>query len=438
MDSRASQWIRSGRGAPAVLVGLGAALRVIWCILRPTSGAAGEATKVAAAIAEGRGFADAYGPGQGPTAHLLPISPGWAGLIYSLFGFKSAAAEFVLAAYSIGLALGTYLILYRVFMLLGVPRRACLLALAFGCLAPVYLSQEAVDFRTWEGGLAAFLAACFLLVLVEPSIRSLERRSLLAAALASLLFFVNPPLGGAAFICALIYGVRMLSWAQFARASLYSAIVLAGLIGPWAWRNEHVMHTPILLRSNAGLELALADYPGALDGRDRRGNFLNRIAEIHPSMSHAAFARMQHAGGEVAYARLMGNEARQWIVTHPAAAAGLFALHIRQMLIPQPWQFDVYGRAFSPAVRASLADLAGLLGLAGIALMLLIRRKPAWLYPAAIVLVPALLTAPFQPVPRYTYLIYPTLIFCAAAGLDLMLRTRKGSPSRPLEQQARR
>ncbi|MFL6788142.1 MAG: hypothetical protein ACJ8FC_05730, partial [Sphingomicrobium sp.] len=36
---------------------------------------AGEATLIAQALADGRGFADAYFPGSGPTAHLSPAVP---------------------------------------------------------------------------------------------------------------------------------------------------------------------------------------------------------------------------------------------------------------------------------------------------------------------------------------------------------------------------
>lgn len=396
----------------ASLLFAGLAERVLWCLLRPTVGAAGEATKVAVALAQGKGFADAYTAGQGPTAHLLPLPPLWAGGIYTLFGIKTLTAEFILAAYAISLALGTYLLLYRAFQHLGVPRWARLGALGFACVAPTYLSQEAVDFRTWEGGLAAFLAALFLLVLVEPRIRSLNRRTFYGACLASLLFFVNPPLGASAFTCALVFGLRRLSPAQFARAVLFATVTLAALFGPWTLRNARVMHAPIVLRSNAGLELALANYPGALDREHPRDRFLERIAAIHP-VSRPAYARMEQAGGEVAYANKLGVETKQWIGQHPASEARLLAMHGREMVFPRRWQFDIYGRNLSPALRAILADLAGVLGLAGI-VVALVRRKGDWLYPAAMVLIPTLLVMPFQPVPRYTYLIYPTLVFCAA------------------------
>ena len=115
---------------------LGAAERMAWNLLRPDLGGEGEAMNVALAVADGRGFADAYQLGQGPTAHLLPISPGIAGVVYFLFGPQSKLAEFVLSLWAIGLAIGTYALLYRAFGHLDVPRRLRLVGLAMGCLAP--------------------------------------------------------------------------------------------------------------------------------------------------------------------------------------------------------------------------------------------------------------------------------------------------------------
>jgi hypothetical protein len=105
---------------------------------------------------------------------------------------------------------------------------------------------------------------------------------------------------------------------------------------------------------------------------------------------------------------------------HPGEAASLMLLHLRQSLVPQRWQFDVFGRALSPTLRAALTDLAGLGGLVSLGWALITRRRNWW-YPAAIVASWALLTAPFQPVTRYTYLVYPLMVFCAA---DLLAHLR--------------
>ncbi|MBL7598961.1 hypothetical protein INQ10_23275, partial [Escherichia coli] len=101
----------------------------------------------------------------------------------------------------IGLALGSYLLLDRAFARLGVGVGPRLLALAFLCLAPTYIAQEAVDFRVWEGGLAAFLSALMLDQALAADREDAPRRHVhVVIATAPLLFFVNPLMGAAAFL----------------------------------------------------------------------------------------------------------------------------------------------------------------------------------------------------------------------------------------------
>ncbi len=97
----------------AALVLAGAVERIAFAASRATSGATGEAMRVASAVGAGRGFADAYRLGQGPTAHLLPTMPLLAGGIYRLLGIGSPVAEAILAVWAVGLAMATYLLLYR-------------------------------------------------------------------------------------------------------------------------------------------------------------------------------------------------------------------------------------------------------------------------------------------------------------------------------------
>jgi len=411
-----------------LLVSIGLLERILWNVLRPGLGASGEAMRVALAVGSGRGIADAYRLGQGPTAHLLPISPGFAGLIYRLLGVGSMPAEIVLATWSIGLAMATYLVLFRTFERLGTPGWARIAGLAFACIAPTYLGQEAVDFRVWDGGLAACLAALFLSLLTaaleerelglrQSALRSTRRGA--AAAVCALALFVNPPLGAALMLCAGVFAWRELSIRESALPAAVAAGVLAALVTPWTLRNERVLHATIPFRSDAGLELALANYSTALDSTDRRQQFLNRLQTIHPSFNRTAY-RSVKAEGELAYSRRVGARAARWMEGHPAEAAGLILLHMRQSLAPQAWQFDVFGKRLSPPLRAALADLAGVCGLIALALAVAARRS-GWGYLALLIGSWVALTSPLQPVPRYTYLVYPFLVFCAA---DLLAQGR--------------
>jgi len=59
---------------------------------------------------------------------------------------------------------------------------------------------------------------------------------------------------------------------------------------------------------------------------------------------------------------------------------------------------------------ARAASIGGLLGIA----LALVRRRPDWKFIAVLFVVPTLLTAPFQPIARYLYLVFAPLVFAQA------------------------
>ena len=408
-------WSTNGSLLLMSLVVMAIAERALWAAFRDDAGASGgEAFTVARAIAAGRGIADAYQPGQGPTAHLLPVSPSIAGGAYWLLGTDSIAATAPLTAWGIGCSIGSYLLLARSFRSLGAPAAACFGAVAFLCLAPTYITQEAIDFRAWEGGLALLLGAAFLDRLAANLDTPLRwPGAIRLAVLAALTFFVNPAFGIGVYAAGALFMWGRWPFLRLVALGLVAAAILAAFVAPWAIRNGRVLDAPVLLRSNAGLELALANRPDAVDGRDQAARYFARLEEIHPHTSLAAYRRMQRAGGEVAYARALGAEARRFLAAHPAAAARLFARHIAQTFAPPAWAFDQLKQGWPGRIKAALAGLAALLGLAGLARRVW-RDGRRWLYPAAMILVPALLMAPFQPIARYCYLINALSVFGAA------------------------
>jgi hypothetical protein len=376
---------------------------------------------IARALAEGRGFADAFREGQGPTAHLLPISPSIAGGVYAVLGIHSAAAEFVLACWSIGLVIGTYVLLFRAFEHLGSSRSARLVALAYACLVPIYFSHETFSFRRWDGGLAAFLCALFLeRLLVLQGQRELRMRAIVGMCLlAALTFFTNPALGIPVYACAGIACWQRQDVKSMVATIALAACALALFIVPWALRNQAVLGAPILLRSNLGLELAISNYPGALDQSvDPVVRFYRRMDQIHPMSSDAAYQAMVAAGGEVRYSSQLLQTTLAWARANPGKTAWIAASHVRQFLVPEEYQFRMLALSQKDSWRTLSADLVGVLALVSI-VRALVRRRPHWVYPTLLLLLPAVLLSPFQPVPRYMYLLYPLQVFCAA---DLLTR----------------
>lgn len=418
----------------ALLLALGLAIRVVWlaavgAVWEPVD--VGEATHAALAFARGQGIADAFFPGQGPTAHLLPTTILLSGGILRLFGPENGAANLVLAGWALAQSFASFLLLRQLFARIGADRAALRTGLAILCLLPALAPQEACDFRFWEGALAACLAACNLLLLERLSREDAPRwRPLLAAAaLSALAFFVSPPAGLAVDLCWAVYALRRLPVRRMLGFAAASALALALLIGPWTIRNARVMGQPIALRSNFGLELALANHPATLSGAPRGEVFRQRALAIHPFDNPPAIAALRAAGGETAYAALLGRRAWAWIRAHPADFLRLSLRHYRQFYVPDTWQLRFTNWRDLVRPRAIVLQLVGVLGIAGLAWGLA-RRRRFHGYVALYVAAAGLPYALVQPVPRYGYLVYGILAYLAAQLLADMVRTARRFPYR--------
>ncbi len=150
-----------------------------------------------------------------------------------------ASAEMVVA----------YLLLFGLFARLGSAREARVAALAFMCAVPLFLGQESLDFRYWEGEVAVILTLLSLWVIVNidkggkapPSVRDQTLLILLLAATA----FVSPPLGVGLALGAVLLGFRRWTWPTRIRTGLLTIAVFGLMLAPWALRNEHMLGKPI-------------------------------------------------------------------------------------------------------------------------------------------------------------------------------------------------
>jgi hypothetical protein len=407
----------------AVLIGL--AERIGWGLSRRTPFAVGEAAEVAIALVRGRGFADAFFPGQGATAHLLPTTPAIAAGVYALLGIRTGAAEAVLLGWSLLLTFSAYLLAALAFARIGVPRRACLAAFAILCVAPVYTTAEAFEWRVWEGGLGLTLALGSLLLLqraedgARPPGFAAWRAALPAGA-----FFVNPVIGVAAFS-----GWALFAWHHrrrdgLVRPALAAALALLLLVGPWTVRNRVTMGEAIPLRDDLGMEIAVANHPAAVHPADFDRVFLDRLIAIQPYIHPVAQRRMIAAGGEIAYSRALGREATAWMRAHPRDVAMLWARHLREMLFTRKWLFKTAHGQRLPLIRATIVSASAVLALLGLGLAAR-RRDWRYLYAAAYLWVPTLLYVPFQPVVRYSWLIWPTIVCLACDAVARLYRRRQ-------------
>lgn len=400
------------------LIACGLLLRLLWLTI--VHGApfvalsAAEACDVAIAFAQTGTLADAYFPGQGPTAHLMPLNPAIAGWVMGWLGTATLASATVLTLWSVGQVFLAYLVLLSAFAHAGLERIALRGGAAILFLLPVFVPQEVIDFRYWEGGTALLLAACHLrwMMIAQRGAPPVMVGLLAVAFTGALLTFVAPPVG---ISVAVAWG-----WTAWRHLAIRSTmIVLAiGLTAfsamslAWAVRNEAAIGVALPSRSNLGVELAMANYPQALDATAPEDRFNARLFAVHPAASRRAQAAVR-SYGERAYALALQRVTLTWMVRHPWAMTRLYVRHLVEFLAPQPWQFYFTGWQGMRAARSLIACTVSMLGLAGLIVGLWRGQRafaPVALYVAAL----ALQFAMFQPMPRYSFLIYPVLAWPAA------------------------
>lgn len=415
----------------AVLLAAGVALRLLWLAQTPSGltgfVGGGEAARVALTLARDGVFGDAFWDGSGPTAHLMPVSPAAAALAFRLFPPANAAASMTLLGWALAQSLGGYLLLRTLFVRLGADARALRGALAVLLLLPIYAPEETVGFRYWDGAAAVCLAAANLLLAlrVERSAAMSNRLAAGAALLWAITAFTSPVAGSA---LALVWGwvaLRRLPFAAAARFALVSAVAGAAVFAPWTIRNARALGSPVVLRSNFGLEFAIGNHPAALSDQPPAQVYADRLTAIHPLYGGPARAALLRAGGEVPYARALGTETWRWAGAHPLGFARLTVRHLFQFFCPPAWTLLLSTWDDALPLRAALIALVDLAGLLAIAAGVR-QHRPGYALLAIFVAAAALPYALVQPNPRYTYLVWGLLAFAAADGA-----VRWRSPSSP-------
>jgi hypothetical protein len=397
------------------LVALGLALRLAWLVLVRALLAPldlGEASAAAGALARAGTLADAFAPGSGPTAHLMPATVTIAGAVQAAFGDSGAL---LLSLWTLALLAGTWLLARALFAEAGWRPAALLGGLGLLALLPGHIVQEVADFRVWEGGLATLLALANLWMIVTLDKRKTiaPQPLLLGAALSAFTFFVSPTTGLAVDACWAWLALHRLPLRRLLAFAGIAAAALALVLVPWVLRNAQVMGSPILLRDNFGLEIAMANYPGALDPADPRAETLARARAIHPYQNPQVLARLRTAGGEAAYSRALGRETWAWAAAHPLDFARLALRHYRQFYFPDRWQGALTNWAAFPMLRIEMIRLVSAFGLLGLAVGLVRRRRHYGLFAIYLALA-GLPYALVMPIPRYAYVAWPLLAFLAA------------------------
>jgi hypothetical protein len=287
-----------------------------------------EMEAIAVSLVETGRFADPFALPTGPTAHLPPVLPGILALIWRVFGM-GLAGGYAGWVFRIACVSAMNAVLPWFGHRLGPGRQAGVLAGLTGTLM-----------ARWPGHGEALTAIVLGLLLIAfvgrwtGALRS-PARSLLLGLAWGVVFHIQPALLPVMLGCMAFE----LWWHRDRRKWLHSAALILGVTlacTPWGVRNYVTFHQVFFIRSNLGLELRMGnheDAAAAMEVMDARQEHL------HPRL-HVDEALKVRELGEVVYMRQAGDEALEWIRTHPATFARLTAsrvVHFWCGPLHRPW-----------------------------------------------------------------------------------------------------
>jgi hypothetical protein len=307
-----------------------------------------ELANIARAIVSGRGIADAYGTGSGPTAHGSPIYPLLLSGVYSMFGFGYWGA---IAQMAFGL-----LQVAGIFFLLPAFSEACELPLPSGMLGGLYFAIPLSSFSErgdWEAPLSALTILAAVILAIRLWRRDTWRigAAWLAGIFCGTAILISPPL--TLWFAALTVAGIVSKRPGIARFLLIAGAAAALTVTPWTIRNYMVLGAPIWSRSNFGLEFHLSHNDQAR--AEFEDFYSSGGAGLHPSESDQERRRLIETG-EVAYNREKLREGLRWASTHPR----------REMILLTERIFHFWFPTLHRRSQTAVAWILMLLGLGGL------------------------------------------------------------------------
>jgi hypothetical protein len=340
-----------------------------------------ENERVAASLARGTGFRDAFGAGSGPTAHVSPVYPLILSGLYRLFGdYRTPTGRLAQQCLSLVIATTTVLLLLRTARKLGLPTLA---GWAAAVLAAVLPDNRLDEVRGSHDQVIGALVFQLLVGNLSDLSRCAwsDRRALIRGGLMTGLAMLTAP--NLVLVPVLVFLVEFArgrgEQKRILRGGLVFATVVCTCLVPWVVRNFVVFGEFIPLRDNLGLELAVGNNSLATGH-----TYSKAFDEIHPYGSDIERERLALMG-EPAFMRDKRRQALAWIIDHP----GRFLwLTLRRMLL-----FWFTTNEYWYALDFKLHPVARLYGLIGLAAVLELARLMVSKQRAGIVLGCAVLCA---------------------------------------------
>lgn len=341
-----------------------------------------EAARIARALVEGSGYADAFaniaGRHNGPTAWLPPLYPLIIAGVFRVFGIYTSLSAWIILAINCLFSGFTARSIWEIGSRFA-GRRCGLWSGWIWALYPAAM-QYAVRW-IWEMTVttALFTWVLVLALRMRQEPRNQTRRWLLFGLLWALIALSNSTLLLFLPVCGI--WILMGTWKtpHALRDAVLAGVVFVAAITPWTIRNYRVFHAFIPMRGNFGAELYLGNGPGST-------GFL--MDYDHPFRAPEQL-KLYMQMGEVRYVAMRGAMAKANIAADPAHFVKDTALRVYFFWasVPHAWDENT-GQYLLEAGRVFNYASISLCGFFGLGLALARKKPGAGLFAWAFVLLP--------------------------------------------------
>ena len=380
----------------------------------------GELERTAFSLATTGVYGNPYRVPTGPTAHVAPGYTLILAAILKIFGAgKTGEMVRMLTATCVSSLL--WALMPPVSERLSMDKSVGVLAGLAGALLPARVLVE-IDGQ-WEApytALALVLIATISLHLWRKQDLNLKQALLHGLAWGVCLLFVPALLDiFVVLLAAGFYFCHRAGWRRYLTFAGIEILAVAVCLAPWVVRNYRALGSPIVTRTNLGLELRVSNNDEA--SPDQRINSVGEVFNLYHPLFNTHEALEVRRLGEVAYNRRAEEEAKMWIRAHPRRFLELCLGRMR-----------CYWLYTDPASRIKTLLLGGTVLLGFLGLVYLWRRNQAAGTLAALILV-------LYPLPNYLihvglrqeYPIHWLMTLLAALAITCMWEQIRGSVSKP-------
>lgn len=366
-----------------------------------------EPVNIAVSLVTTGKYADAYGPGVGPTAHSAPLHPLLLSVAFRIFG-TGAHGELAMSVLGSIAASVAFALLPALAVASGFGLFSGALAGVAGALLPInFWCQTSGAFDApFTAAMLVLLSLLLCRIWAVASFRTHEAVVFgLAAGVGCLLNPVLIPVLAAWSIASVVrYRQHLRRVLVFLAVSTLCFLVV---LAPWAIRNYRALGALIWTRSNFGLELQVSNND-LLTADLERNVRLPAFGLLHPFLNIGERAKVR-AVGEVAYQRSKRQEAFAWIASHKGLFLWRSAERFRLFWFPR--MSRVWQSAFEIALTIA--------GLGGLLLLFWEQCAFAWIFGAAAAAYPAVYYV-IQVSPRYRFPLECILFLLAARMAGFM------------------